>query len=149
MGATQTGKSSLLRLLLDTSIISPTNTEDQLTSLSTYRSSSARPTSSINSVRVDILQCAPTNRPAPEDRITLTCIDTPGLDFSEGKEFGLDRAVSSIVRYVDLQFAETMGEESKVNRTSKGDQHVHLCVSPLSRSKRVLLTCMYCTVVYT
>lgn len=131
-GAKQTGKSSLLRLLLDTSTISPTNTQEQLASLSTYRSSSARPTTTINTARVDILQGPPANRPGPEDRITLTCIDTPGLDFSEGKEFALDRAVSSVVRYVDMQFAETMGEESKVVRTSKGDQHVHLYATLLS-----------------
>ncbi|KAF8578550.1 hypothetical protein K439DRAFT_1638699 [Ramaria rubella] len=128
-GAKQTGKSSLLRLILDTSTISPINTPEQLTSLSTFHSSSVRPTTSINSACVEILQGAITNRtPGPEDRINLTCIDTPGLDFSEGKEFALDRAVSSVVRYVDQQFAETMGEESKVIRASKGDQHVHLCI---------------------
>jgi septin family protein len=139
-GAKQTGKSSLLRLLFDTSTISPTNTQAQLASLSTYRSSSARPTTSINITRVEILQSASTNRPGPEDRINLTCIDTPGLDFSEGKEFALDRAVSSVVKYVDMQFAETMGEESKVVRMSKGDQHVHLFVSLLTVGILTVLT---------
>ena len=40
----------------------------------------------------------------------LTVIDTPGFDFSAGAELGLERSVSGIVKYLDLQFSETMGE---------------------------------------
>lgn len=82
------------------------------------------------------------------DRIFLSVIDTPGLDFQEGHELKLERQVSGIVKYLDLQYADTMDEvsqaaisktcihitrsqESKVVRRSKGDQHVHLCVVPL------------------
>ncbi|KAF8503208.1 hypothetical protein BU17DRAFT_58496 [Hysterangium stoloniferum] len=127
-GAKTTGKTSLIRLLLDTSTISPTNTAEQLKSLAEYRSSPACPTTAITTACVEILQSAPNRTPGPEDRITLTCIDTPGFDFSESREFVLDRAVSEVVKYVDQQFAESMGEESKVIRTSKSDRHVHLCI---------------------
>lgn len=44
------------------------------------------------------------------DRLSLTIIDTPGLDFQEGRELKLDRQVSTIVRYLDLQYADTMDE---------------------------------------
>ncbi|GJJ15538.1 hypothetical protein Clacol_009816 [Clathrus columnatus] len=128
VGGKKTGKTSFLRLLLSTSNISPTNTPEQLATLASYRSANFTPTTVISTACVEILQSSPNRTPTPEDRIALTCIDTPGLDFTEGKEFVLDRTVSDVLKYLDTQFAETMGEESKVVRTSKGDQHVHLCI---------------------
>jgi len=35
---------------------------------------------------------------------------------------------ASLVKYFDTQYDETLGEESKVVRQSKGDQHIHLCI---------------------
>ncbi|KAF8645184.1 hypothetical protein AX16_008011 [Volvariella volvacea WC 439] len=32
------------------------------------------------------------------------------------------------MKHIDVQYADTMSEESKVVRTSKGDQHIHLCI---------------------
>jgi septin family protein len=130
VGPKKTGKTSLINLLLDTSTISPGNSQDQLKALQTYRQSSGRPTTAIKTATFEILQGAPNRTPSMDDRIAVTCIDTPGLDYSESKELALELSVSEIVRYLDLQFAETMVEESKVVRTSKGDQHVHLCVNP-------------------
>ncbi|CAE6469048.1 unnamed protein product [Rhizoctonia solani] len=102
------GKSSLLRLLLQMSELSIPL--DQLPS---------RPTREISAVTVE----------APgSDRLVLTVIDTPGLDYSEGAELELEKAVTGLVKYVDSQYAETLGEESKVVRQSKGDHHVHLCI---------------------
>lgn len=44
------------------------------------------------------------------DRVLLSVIDTPGLDFQEGHELKLERQVSSIMKYIDLQYADTMDE---------------------------------------
>lgn len=80
------------------------------------------------------------------DRVLFSVIDTPGLDFLEGRELKLERQVNDIIKYVDAQYADTMSEvscllfmdssyprpiiifrqESKVVRKSKGDQHIHL-----------------------
>jgi hypothetical protein len=40
----------------------------------------------------------------------------------------LIRYSASLVKYFDTQYDETLGEEAKVVRQSKGDQHVHLCI---------------------
>jgi hypothetical protein len=40
----------------------------------------------------------------------------------------LDRQVSSVIKYVDAQYADTLNEEIKVVRASTEDQHVHLCI---------------------
>jgi len=42
----------------------------------------------------------------------LSVIDTPGLDFQEGKELKLERQVSAILRHIDAQYADTMSEVS-------------------------------------
>ena len=42
--------------------------------------------------------------------------------------FVLTRGSASLVKYFDNLYDETLGEESKVVRQSKGDQHVHLCI---------------------
>jgi septin family protein len=120
-GARGTGKTSLLKLFLDTSVISPAATLDQKQSVEIFLSSSRKSTKALRTACVEIAE----NR---FDRVLLTLIDTPGLDFTEGKELRCERDVTSLVKYLDLQYDETMGEESKVVRQSKGDQHVHLYV---------------------
>jgi len=40
----------------------------------------------------------------------------------------LQRQVNAVIKYLDAQYADTMSEESKVIRQSKGDQHIHLCI---------------------
>jgi septin family protein len=120
-GAHGTGKTSLLKLFLDTSIISPTATPEQKQSVEAFLSTSRKSTKALRTACVEIAE----NR---FDRVLLTLIDTPGLDFTEGKELRCERDVTSLVKYLDSQYDETMGEESKVVRQSKGDQHVHLYV---------------------
>ncbi|CAE7062823.1 unnamed protein product [Rhizoctonia solani] len=102
------GKSALLRLLLQMSEL-----PIPLDSLPN------RPTREISTITVDS---------SSSDRLVLTVIDTPGLDYSEGAELELEKAVTGLVKHVDSQYAETLGEESKVVRQSKGDHHVHLCI---------------------
>jgi hypothetical protein len=46
------------------------------------------------------------------DRVLLSVIDTPGLDFLEGRELKLERQVNGIIKYVDAQYADTMSEVS-------------------------------------
>jgi hypothetical protein len=44
------------------------------------------------------------------DRVLFSVIDTPGLDFLEGRELKLERQVSGIIKYLDTQYADTMSE---------------------------------------
>ena len=46
------------------------------------------------------------------DRVLLTVVDTPGLDFHESRELNLEWQVSSILKYVDQQYADTLSEVS-------------------------------------
>ncbi|THH02463.1 hypothetical protein EW145_g6745, partial [Phellinidium pouzarii] len=120
-GAQGTGKSSLLRLLIDTADISPAASAEQRSSMDQFLRASGKRTERIGTACVEICE-------SRFDRVLLSVIDTPGLDFQEGRELKLERQVSGIMKYLDLQYADTMGEESKVVRKSKGDQHVHLCI---------------------
>ncbi|KAJ7644165.1 septin family protein [Roridomyces roridus] len=121
VGGKGTGKTSLLRLLLETADISPTATVDQKVLLQRFLRGSPKATPAIETACVEILE-------SRFDRVLLSVIDTPGLDFIPGRELKLERQVNSIIRYVDVQYADTMSEESKVVRKSKGDQHIHLCI---------------------
>ncbi|KAI0755019.1 hypothetical protein C8Q80DRAFT_1216785 [Daedaleopsis nitida] len=120
-GAQGTGKTSLLRLILETADISPTATTDQKAAMARFLRGVAKRTETIQTACVEICE-------SKYDRLLLSVIDTPGLDFQEGHELKLERQVSSIVKYLDTQFADTLSEESKVVRQSKGDQHIHLCM---------------------
>ncbi|XP_006462579.1 hypothetical protein AGABI2DRAFT_152018 [Agaricus bisporus var. bisporus H97] len=120
-GSKGTGKSSLLRLLLETADISPTATKEQRVALDKILDDLTKPTNTIQRASIEISE-------SRFDRILLSVIDTPGLEFQEGRELKLERQVNAILRHVDAQYADTMNEESKVIRQQKGDQHVHLCI---------------------
>ncbi|KAL0579145.1 hypothetical protein V5O48_002878 [Marasmius crinis-equi] len=121
VGGIGTGKTSLLRLILETADLSPTATMDQKLAVERFLSGSPKATQSVQTASVEICE-------SRFDRVLLSVVDTPGLDYAEGGELKLERQVSSIMRYVDAQYADTMSEESKVIRKSKGDQHIHLCI---------------------
>ncbi|KAJ4482083.1 septin family protein [Lentinula aciculospora] len=121
VGGQGTGKTSLLRLLLETADLSPTATVDQRAALDRFLSGSPKPTQAIHTACVEICE-------SRYDRVLFSVIDSPGLDFLEGRELKLERQVSSIIKYIDAQYADTMNEESKVVRMNKGDQHIHLCI---------------------
>ncbi|KAI0768986.1 Septin-domain-containing protein [Trametes elegans] len=120
-GAQGTGKTSLLRLLLDTADVSPTATADQKAALGRFLRGAPKRTDAIQTACVEICE-------SKYDRLLLSVIDTPGLDFQDGRELKLERQVNAIVKYLDAQFSDTLNEESKVVRQSKGDQHIHLCI---------------------
>ncbi|KAJ3553497.1 hypothetical protein NM688_g3584 [Phlebia brevispora] len=105
-GAQGTGKTSLLRLLLETAEISPTASEEQRAALYGFLRGPPKRTEDIQTVAVEICE-------SKFDRITLTVIDTAGLDFQPGHELTLERQVSSITRYLDAQFADTLSEASR------------------------------------
>ncbi|KAI9456159.1 septin family protein [Russula earlei] len=120
-GAQGTGKTSLMRLLLDTADISSTATAEQRESFDRFMRGGVKATLRIQSATIDIHE-------SRFDRVLLSAIDTPGLDFQQGRELKLERQVSNIMKYLDGLYADTMSEESKVVRQSKGDEHVHLCI---------------------
>ncbi|KAI6166611.1 hypothetical protein EDD17DRAFT_1752782 [Pisolithus thermaeus] len=117
VGGRGTGKTSLLRLLLDTSEISSSASGEQRASLQHFLQGDLKQTQSINTACVEISE-------SRYDKVLLTVIDTPGLDFSEGKELSVERQVTSIIKYIDQQYADTMIEV----RVSS------LLSSPVSRS---------------
>lgn len=102
VGGVGTGKTSLLRLLLETCQIASNAAPLQLTSVNQFMSGPVTPTDDLHTATVDIEQ--------GRDRVTLTVIDTPGLDLAPGHELELERSVSAIVKYADTQFANTMSE---------------------------------------
>lgn len=120
-GGRGTGKTSFLKLFLNTCDVSPGTTEAEFAFLKKFTEEPARHTKSLRAVSVEVCE-------ERHDRIHLTVIDTVGFDFEEGRELELERGVQSMMKYLDTQYAETMGEESKVVRQNKGDQHVHLCI---------------------
>jgi Septin len=148
-----------LRLLLDTADISPAATTEQRTSFDRFMRGGVKATPRIHSATIDIHE-------SRFDRVLLSVIDTPGLDFQEGRELKLERQVSSIMKYLDGLYADTMSEvrfswylwwaglngfnnfqESKVVRQSKGDEHVHLwgfeVLTCLTLAESSFLSCIY------
>ncbi|KAJ7672783.1 septin family protein [Mycena rosella] len=121
VGGKGTGKTSLLRLLLETADVSPAATVDQRAAVQRFLRGSPKATQLIQNVSLELCE-------SRFDRLLFSVIDTPGLDFLEGRELKLERQVNGIIKYVDAQYADTMSEESKVVRKSKGDQHIHLCI---------------------
>lgn len=106
VGARGTGKTSLLRLLLDTAVISPAATGDQHAALNRFLKGELRHTQAIHAARIEICE-------SRYDRVLLTAIDTPGLDFSPGKELSVERQVTGVIKYIDAQYAATMNEVCK------------------------------------
>jgi septin family protein len=103
VGGEGTGKTSLLRLLLETADISPTATDDQRAAMDRFLHGPTKHTQSIQTACVEICE-------SKFDRVLFSVIDTPGLDFLEGRELKLERQVSSIIKYLDTQYADTMSE---------------------------------------
>jgi septin family protein len=105
VGGLGTGKTSLLRLLLETADISPTATLDQQATLDRFLHGPTKHTQSIQTACVEICE-------SRYDRVLFSVIDTPGLDFADGRELKLERQVNGIIKYVDMQYADTMSEVS-------------------------------------
>jgi septin family protein len=103
VGGQGTGKTSLLRLLLETADISSSATADQQVAVDRFLRGSAKHTQSIQTACVEICE-------SRYERLLFSIIDTPGLDFLDGHELKLERQVNAIIKYVDAQYADTMSE---------------------------------------
>ena len=90
-------------MLLDTADISPTATPDQRAAVDTFLHGSLERTQEIGTACVEICE-------SRYDRVLLTVVDTPGLDFRQNRELNLEWQVSSILKYVDQQYADTLSE---------------------------------------
>lgn len=115
VGGQGTGKTSLLRLLLDTADISPTATPEQRAAVDNFIHGSPERTQDIKTACVEICE-------SRYDRVLLTVVDTPGLDFRENRELNLEWQVSSILKYVDQQYADTLSEVSVNERSGLCDR---------------------------
>lgn len=103
----RTGKTSFLRLLLDTSIISPTASRDQLASVTKFIQAPPGHTFHIRSLSVPIELA---NRDSEQrDPLLLTLIDTPSLDSVEDAS---SRTVSEIMRHVEARFSDSLEDVS-------------------------------------
>ena len=89
--------------MLETADISPTATGDQKAAVDRFLKGSTKATQAIQTACVEICE-------SRFDRVLFSVIDTPGLDFQEGRELKLERQVTSIIKYVDAQYADTMTE---------------------------------------
>jgi len=103
VGGKGTGKTSLLRLLLETADTSPGATADQKAAVERFLKGSTKATQAIQTACVEICE-------SRFDRVLFSVIDTPGLDFAEGRELKLERQVNTVLKYVDAQYADTMSE---------------------------------------
>ncbi|KAL4069944.1 hypothetical protein V8B97DRAFT_1872195 [Scleroderma yunnanense] len=117
----RSGKTSFLRLLLDTSDISPTATKDQLASVAKFVQGCSSHTSHIRSASINI--DLDVDRNAPPQVLSLTLIDTPSLDFAD--DHTAERNIQEILRQVDSRFAEGIDDDWKAQT---GDHHIHLCI---------------------
>ena len=104
----RSGKTSFLRLLLDTSNIAPTVSKEQLTPLAKFIQGSNGHTTHIRHVSVDVILDSPDSG-APQP-VSLTLIDTPSLDFSD--EVSSERVITDILDHIDSRFAETFEDVS-------------------------------------
>ena len=77
---------------------------------------SGKRTNRIDTASIEILE-------SRYDRILLSVIDTPGLDFQEGHELRLERQVSNMMKYLDLQYADTMDEVREKGEREKQETH--------------------------
>jgi hypothetical protein len=136
------GKTSFLRLLLDTSLISPRTTKDQLASVAKFVQGCTGHTSYIRSASIDINVDVDGN--GQLHPLGLTLIDTPSFDFKD--EVAAERLLADILRQVDSRFVEGIDDVRRlfapisvisadhINFTAQewkaqtGDRYIHLCV---------------------
>jgi hypothetical protein len=135
----RTGKTSFLRLMLDTSEVSRTATTEQLASVAKFVQGCGSHTSYIRTASIDVrLDMEGKGGAQP---LALTLVDTPSLDFAD--EGSSERMVSEILRYVEARLAEGIEDVSSYSafplffvfnfisqewKARVGDHHIHLCV---------------------
>ncbi|KAJ3716849.1 GTP binding protein [Lentinula raphanica] len=108
------GKTSLLRLLLDTCNISPRATRDQLASVAKFVQGCGSHTTHIRSTSI------PVDHEAGGE-FTLSLVDTPSLDFKDAA--ATERSMLETLRYIEGRLGEAADAE-----WDQQDRLVHLCV---------------------
>lgn len=103
-----TGKTSFLRLLLDTSVVSSRTTKDQLASVAKFVQGSSGHTAHLRTASIDINIDLDGN--VQHQSLGLSLIDTPSLDFKD--EATADRFLSETIRHIDARFAEGIEDVS-------------------------------------
>lgn len=102
----RTGKTSFLRLLLDTCRIAPTATPDQLASVAKFVQGCSGHTAHVRTAAIDTeVELEGGGPPQP---LTLSLIDTPSLDFQDPALS--ERLVSDMLRLIDSRLAEGMND---------------------------------------
>jgi len=96
------GKTSFLRLLLDTSVVSPRTTKDQLASVAKFVHGCSGHTSYIRTASIDIN--LDLDGSGQQQTLSLTLIDTPSLDLRD--EVPAERLLGETLRHIDSRFAE-------------------------------------------
>lgn len=102
------GKTSFLRLLLDTSDISPNVAKDQLASVAKFVQGCSGHTSHIRTASIDINLDVEGN--GGRQCLGLTLIDTPSLDFQD--EATSERLLADNIRLIDNRFTEGLDDVS-------------------------------------
>ncbi|KAF9450587.1 hypothetical protein P691DRAFT_758092 [Macrolepiota fuliginosa MF-IS2] len=110
------GKTSFLRLLLDTSDIAPSTSSDQLASVAKFVHGCSGHTTYIRATSIDI-------EPDAGPPLALNLIDTPSLDFRD--DAAAERTIADTLRLIDARFLEGREDERKA---LSGDRYVHLCI---------------------
>lgn len=140
----RTGKTSFLRLLLDTSILSPNVSRDQLASVAKFVQGCSGHTSLVRSVNVNV-HMAPADSEESQG-FTLTLIDTPSIDFVD--DAASQRVVTDILRHVDARFAESIDDVSCFSQSQSPPkrvaQAIFLCRSARRRRETTTYTCECC-----
>ncbi len=104
----RTGKTSFLRLLLDTNTVASSVTRDQLASVAKFVQGCSGHTSHVRTVSIDI-DLAP-EEADEELPLNLTLIDTPSLDFED--DASSQRALQEILRHVEARLGDTLEDVS-------------------------------------
>lgn len=102
----RTGKTSFLRLLLDTSEVAQTATNEQLASVAKFVQGCSGHTSHIRTASIDV--DVDVEGKGSVQPLALTLVDTPSLDFDD--ETSSERAVTEILRHVETRFIEGVDE---------------------------------------
>ncbi|KAJ7107282.1 GTP binding protein [Mycena crocata] len=110
------GKSSFLRLLIDTSEISQGASKEQLQSVARFAQGCSGHTTSLRTATLEVTSDGP-------EPLALTLVDTPSLDFRDDAH--AERVVSETLRFIESRLAEGGDEEWGAQN---GDRYVHLCI---------------------
>ncbi|TIB72043.1 hypothetical protein E3Q16_01930 [Wallemia mellicola] len=122
-GGIRTGKTSLLRLILDTVKLSPTSNITQRTEATISFTNKHQPKQPLYQMSFDV------GGDVNSDRTMLTLTDTPGLNYQDSQQLGEN--TDMIIKHIEHLYTQTLEEESRVNRSNSSqalDRHIHVCV---------------------